>query len=150
MCLLILVLIVSGFRFDLNDVDLFTDQCDMVILDKPSPPGAPIVEEVGGDYVNLSWAKADDGGGRLLGYIIEKREAGSDRWSRVNHQPVKTLSYNVMNLIEDSSYHFRVIAINLAGESKPSDESTKIVVKDPKGINIDRLTKSCRADKTLP
>jgi len=96
-------------------------------------PGAPIVEEVGGDFVNLSWDKADDGGGRLEGYIVEKRDAASDRWTRVNYQPIKTLSYNVPNLIEDSSYFFRVLAVNLAGEGKPSLESAKTVVKDAKG-----------------
>ena len=104
-----------------------------IIADKPGAPGAPEVDEVGGDFVNLSWEKANDGGGRLLGYIIEKRDAAADRWTRVNYQPVKTLSYNVINLIEDNSYYFRIIAVNLAGESKPSIESSKIVVKDPKG-----------------
>lgn len=106
------------------------------IVDKPGSPGAPIVDEVGGDFVNLSWDKANDGGGRLLGYIIEKREASVDRWTRVNYQPIKTLSYNVVNLIEENSYYFRVIAANMAGEGKPSDESAKIVVKDPKGTMI--------------
>lgn len=104
-----------------------------ILPDKPGAPGAPEVDEVGGDFVNLSWEKANDGGGRLLGYIIEKRDAAADRWTRVNYQPIKTLSYNVINLIEDNTYYFRVIAVNLAGESKPSIESSKIVVKDPKG-----------------
>lgn len=91
------------------------------------------MEEVGSDFVNLSWEKPDDGGGRLLGYYIEKREAGSENWTRVNMQPVKTLSYNIVNLVEDCSYYFRVIAANAAGEGTPSTESSKIVVKDPKG-----------------
>lgn len=47
---------------------------------------------------------------------------------------MKTLSYNIVNLIEDASYYFRVFAVNAAGEGKPSEESAKIVVKDPKGM----------------
>ncbi|XP_067930808.1 twitchin-like [Watersipora subatra] len=105
-------------------------------FDKPGAPGAPVVDEVGGDFVNLSWDKGSDGGGRILGYIIEKREASAERWTRVNHELVKTLSYNIINLIEDNSYYFRVIAVNLAGESKPSDESGRIVVKDPKAASL--------------
>ena len=51
-------------------------------------------------------------------------------------QPVKTLSYNIVNLIEDSTYYFRVLAVNAAGEGKPSEESAKVVVKDPKGMEL--------------
>ena len=51
-------------------------------------------------------------------------------------QPVKTLSYNIVNLIEDSTYYFRVLAVNAAGEGKPSEESAKVVVKDPKGTEL--------------
>lgn len=35
----------------------------------------PEVEEVGSDFVHLSWEKPhDDGGGRITGYIVEKKE----------------------------------------------------------------------------
>lgn len=45
------------------------------ILDPPGPPGIPEVEEVGNDFVHLSWEKPfDDGGGRITGYIVERRE----------------------------------------------------------------------------
>ena len=57
-----------------------------MLSDKPGAPGAPLVDAVGGDFVNLTWDKAHDGGGRLLGYIIEKREASADKWSRVNYE----------------------------------------------------------------
>lgn len=42
-------------------------------------------------------------------------------------------TYNVANLIEDYTYEFRVIAVNGAGEGKPSAVSSRVVVKDPKG-----------------
>ena len=57
-----------------------------MLSDKPGAPGAPLVDAVGGDFVNLTWDKAHDGGGRLLGYIIEKREASANKWSRVNYE----------------------------------------------------------------
>lgn len=45
--------------------------------DAPGSPGMPEVEEVGSDFVNLSWEKpANDGGGRITGYIVERREVG--------------------------------------------------------------------------
>ena len=43
--------------------------------DAPGAPGMPEVEEVGSDFVNLSWEKpSDDGGGRITGYIVERKE----------------------------------------------------------------------------
>lgn len=44
------------------------------------------MDAVGSDFVNLTWDKAHDGGGRLSGYFIEKMEVGSGRWSRVNFE----------------------------------------------------------------
>ena len=45
-----------------------------------------------------------------------------------------SLQYNIANLIEDFTYEFRVIAVNGAGEGKPSTTSSRVVVKDPKGM----------------
>ncbi|CDS41841.2 expressed conserved protein [Echinococcus multilocularis] len=101
-------------------------------FDKPSAPGPVSVSDVGSNFVNLTWSRPpNDGGGRLLGYFIEKREAGAPNWTRVNVKPVQTLSYNIPNLIEDKSYEFRVFAVNDAGESPPSIIGSPILVKDP-------------------
>ena len=103
-------------------------------FDPPGPPGEPEAQEVGGDFVSLSWERPKhDGGGRLLGYFIEKQEAGSDNWSRVNMTPTPGNIFNVSNLIEDREYDFRVVAVNEAGESKPVQTSRRIKVADPRG-----------------
>ncbi|CAL8090942.1 unnamed protein product [Calicophoron daubneyi] len=104
-------------------------------FDKPGKPGDLTCTEVGGDFVNLSWIRpSTDGGGRLRGYLIDKREVGAPNWSRVTPNPVMTLSYNVPNLIEDKTYEFRVIAVNDAGESEPSVIDRPVLVKDPKAV----------------
>ena len=61
----------------------------------------------------------------------------------MNYQPVMATQYNIANLIEDFTYEFRVIAVNDAGESKPSAVSSRVVVKDPKGwyYNVLHYTK---------
>lgn len=69
--------------------------------------------------------------------MIEKKDANSDHWVRVNHQPQPATIFNIPNLIEDREYEFRVFAINDAGESKPSMATRKIKVKDPKGRSKD-------------
>ena len=100
--------------------------------DVPGRPGVPSVTEVGGDFVNLSWAKPeDDGGSRIKGYWIEKSEVGVDLWQRVNQFVHTATQINVSNLIENRQYEFRVFAENEAGLSQSSQNSNKVVVKDP-------------------
>lgn len=41
--------------------------------------------------------------------------------------------FNVMNLIEDREYEFRIVAVNDAGEGKPATTLRNVLVKDPKG-----------------
>ena len=78
----------------------------------------------------------NDGGGRILGYHIEKKEANSDAWIRVNQVPSPACIFNVTGLIEDREYDFRVFAVNEAGESKPTETSRRITIKDPKGESV--------------
>ncbi|KAF6776198.1 hypothetical protein AHF37_04474, partial [Paragonimus kellicotti] len=113
--------------------------------DKPGKPGELTATEVGSDFVNLSWARpSSDGGGRIRGYLIEKRDIGAPNWSRVTQHPVLTTSFNVPNLIEDITYEFRVIAVNDAGESEPSVIDRPVLVKDPKAVSRPTLVGSLR------
>ena len=53
--------------------------------DPPGQPGVPECESVGGDFVSLTWEKPrNDGGGKIKGYYIEKKEASAEHWVRVN------------------------------------------------------------------
>ncbi|VDL60884.1 unnamed protein product, partial [Hymenolepis diminuta] len=114
-------------------------------FDKPSAPGPISVSDVGSSFVNLTWSRpANDGGGRLLGYFIEKREVGAPNWTRVNVNPIQTLSYNLPNLIEDKSYEFRVFAVNDAGESPPSTIDGPVLVKDPMSCSVPQLLRSLK------
>ena len=100
--------------------------------DPPSPPGIPKVTEVGGDFVNLEWDKPQyDGGARIQGYWIDKREVGSNAWQRVNVSICLPNQINISNLIEGRQYEFRVFAQNVAGLSEPSSASTSVKIKDP-------------------
>ncbi|KAJ9595177.1 hypothetical protein L9F63_013535, partial [Diploptera punctata] len=101
-------------------------------FDPPSPPGVPKVTEVGEDFVNLSWDKPEsDGGSRVQGYWIDKREVGSETWQRVNMSICFATQLNISNLIEGRQYEFRVFAQNEAGLSQPSSASTSVKIKDP-------------------
>lgn len=127
-------------------------------FDPPSPPGAPKITEVGGDFVHLEWDKPEsDGGARIqgelhkeqflffdfiynnihyiscIGYWIDKREVGSNSWQRVNAALCVATQITCSNLIEGRQYEFRIFAQNEAGLSEPSSNSTQVKVVDPKG-----------------
>lgn len=95
----------------------------------PSPPGTPKVVKVGRNYVDLTWEPpTHDGGSRITGYIIEKREIGSAIWIKCNDYNVTDTSYTVLNLTERSDYEFRIFAVNAAGKSEPSTCTTPVKV----------------------
>lgn len=89
---------------------------------------------IGEDYVNLTWDRPkSDGGGRISGYLVEKREQGMEVWQKCNLTPVPQSIFNVSNLIEGRQYEFRVFAVNDAGSSQPSSNTNMITVKAPEG-----------------
>lgn len=95
----------------------------------PSAPGTPKVVKVGKGYVDLTWeAPTSDGGSKITGYIIEKREVGSPLWTRCNEYNVTDTNYTALNLIDGSDYEFRIYAVNAAGKSEPSSCTTPVKV----------------------
>jgi hypothetical protein len=101
----------------------------------PSPPGTPKVTKVGKNYVDLKWEPPQsDGGSRITGYIIEKREVGGPSiWVKCNEYNVTDCSYTCLNLIERGDYEFRIYAVNAAGKSEPSCCTTPIKVCEVEG-----------------
>ena len=68
-------------------------QQTLCFTDPPGAPGDITVQEVGGDFVSLKWDRpTNDGGGRIIGYYIEKKEASGTNWSRVN--PVRFVCHH--------------------------------------------------------
>ena len=119
----------------------------MPFPDAPGEPGTPEAQEVGADFVSLQWERPrNDGGGKIKGYYIEKKDSKSDNWARVNAlSPCLTNIFNIPNLIEDRDYDFRVIAVNDAGESKPAMTSRSVKVKDPNAVKLPIIRSGLKA-----
>jgi len=98
----------------------------------PGPPSAPVPEEVGRESCTLSWSPPEeDGGTPITGYYVERCQASSARWLRVNKQAVAETTYEVKDLIEDTTYKFRIVAVNKVGEGPAGPESMPVLAKDP-------------------
>ena len=84
--------------------------------------------------MTVTWQPPEDNGGSTLaGYIIERKEVRSDRWMRINKNPVTMTRYRSTGLIEGLEYEYRVTAINSRGEGKPSLGSKPAIAMDPVG-----------------
>uniref|UniRef100_K7GFH0 Myomesin-3 n=1 Tax=Pelodiscus sinensis TaxID=13735 RepID=K7GFH0_PELSI len=98
-------------------------------------PGSPLnvkCHDVNKDCLLLSWvAPSDSGASPVCGYLIERREAGTDEWEPCNEMPVKTCRCPVLCLMEGKTYQFRVKAVNHSGISNPSKASDPVTMKDP-------------------
>lgn len=102
-----------------------------MILDKPSPPRNPKVEEQRKTHIKLSWELPEtDGGSEILGYIVERKTSSSSRWIRCNKSPVNELTMTITDVMESTKYIFKIIAVNKIGESEPT-ETEPVTAKDP-------------------
>lgn len=84
--------------------------------------------------MTLTWQPPEDNGGSSIsGYIIERKEAKSDRWLRINKNYVTMTRYRSSGLIEGLEYEYRITAVNSRGAGKPSESSAITVAMDPIG-----------------
>lgn len=55
----------------------------------PGPPEKPTIAQYSKTSMTLTWEPPrDNGGSKIIGYWLEKREKGTDYWARVNKMPV--------------------------------------------------------------
>uniref|UniRef100_A0A3B4Y500 Titin n=1 Tax=Seriola lalandi dorsalis TaxID=1841481 RepID=A0A3B4Y500_SERLL len=82
--------------------------------------------------VSLFWEKPEyDGGVKITGYIVERKELPNGRWLKCNFTNLQDTYFDVTGLTEDVQYDFRVIAKNSAEMlSAPSESTGPVTVKD--------------------
>lgn len=106
--------------------------CPFVAI--PGPPSTPEVLDVTHEGMTLTWRPPEvDGGSSIAGYIIERKEARSDRWLRINKNYVTMTRYRSSGLVEGLEYEHRITAVNSRGAGKPSESSAITVAMDPIG-----------------
>uniref|UniRef100_A0A8U7MI33 Uncharacterized protein n=1 Tax=Corvus moneduloides TaxID=1196302 RepID=A0A8U7MI33_CORMO len=103
-----------------------------VARDPCDPPGRPEAIVVTRSNITLKWKKPEyDGGSKITGYIVEKKELPDGRWMKASFTNVLETEFTVSGLVENQRYEFRVIARNAAGcLSEPSESSGPITARD--------------------
>ena len=106
---------------------------NLAFSDEPGKPGTPEFVDWDNMSVDLKWAPpATDGGSPITKYIIEKKEKFCMNWEKATEVLGDKTEVKVMDLKEKSEYQFRVIAVNAAGPSEPSDATKHHLVKHRK------------------
>ncbi|KAE9421213.1 hypothetical protein Angca_004091, partial [Angiostrongylus cantonensis] len=105
-------------------------QCTVTVLDVPGVPEGPLkVKEIHKEGCTLNWKPPlDNGGTEILHYRVEKMDTSRGTWQEVGQFPECTAKVN--KLINGKEYHFRVMAVNLQGESKPLETTEPIIAKN--------------------
>jgi len=107
-----------------------------------SAPQSLTIEVAQDGRVRLSWlAPADDGGAAVLQYRIEVLR--SETWSLVT--ALTNTSVSLAPIAKGTSLSYRVVAVNRAGSSAPSNVVTASRAKTVPG-NIDTLTSTIRGE----
>lgn len=98
--------------------------------DEPLKPGTPEVTDYDNKSVTLKWEPPkSDGGAPIEKYIIEKKDRYKPDWEKAGEVPGNQTDGVVDGLKEYGEYQFRIIAVNKAGLSPPSDPSKVQIVK---------------------
>ena len=94
----------------------------------PSQPPKPTVSNIHSSSVKLRWgAPTFDGTSPVTSYEIESLQEGFGEWHQIAQNSRN--SYVVKTLEQNTSYVFRIVALNEYGASKPSEQSDCVVTK---------------------
>jgi predicted phage tail protein len=99
-------------------------------FDEPGKPGTPEITDYDNVSVDLKWAAPkSDGGAPIEKYIIQKKDKYKPEWENATEVPGDQTTGKVQELKERGEYLFRVIAVNKAGPSPPSDATAPHIAK---------------------
>lgn len=90
-----------------------------IFSDKPQPPAGPIkIVESSANITTIQWKPPkDDGGKPVQRYIVERQQVGKNDWVTLGETPRTCTTFTTNKVEQDTSYYFRVRAVNAEGTS---------------------------------
>ena len=104
--------------------------CPKIDLSTPPKKILLVTATPNNTFVDLSWNEPYDGGNNISDYLIQYKKS-TDLSNRTDLSSTTT-SIKIINLTNDTKYHFRVLSRNIFGLSIPSD----IIEVTPVRFNI--------------
>lgn len=100
----------------------------------PERPEDLEVTEIKKDAISVAWRPPKyDGGAEVTSYVLEARLIGKDNFTRVTEDKLMDKKFTFGGLKENSTYEFRVSAVNQIGQGKPSFCTKPITCKEELG-----------------
>jgi len=97
----------------------------------PSPPTFLTASVISSTEIDLSWtAPANPGGTQSLGYQIGRSTDGGSTWS-TSVTSIPSTTFTDVGLTPNTSYMYRVYAVNQAGPSAPSNVTSAVTLQTP-------------------
>ncbi|EGT49285.1 hypothetical protein CAEBREN_29721 [Caenorhabditis brenneri] len=96
----------------------------------PGKPGRPEIVDTDNDHIDIKWdPPRDNGGSPVDHYDVERKDAKTGRWIKVNTSPVQGTAFSDTRVQKGHTYEYRVVAVNKAGPGQPSDPSASATAK---------------------
>ncbi|XP_032566408.1 immunoglobulin-like and fibronectin type III domain-containing protein 1 isoform X2 [Chiroxiphia lanceolata] len=102
-----------------NDSGVLEINLKLMVIDKPQPPAGPIkIVESSANAITIQWQPPkDDGGKPVQRYLVERQQAGKNDWETLGDTSRSCTTFTTNKVEEDTSYYFRVRAVNVEGTS---------------------------------
>ncbi|XP_041033600.1 myosin-binding protein C, fast-type-like [Carcharodon carcharias] len=115
------------------------------VVDVPDPPVNVKIIGIGEDWCTAGWdVPPYDGGQPVTGYLLERKKKTSQRWMKLNFEPIQATSFTASRMIEGCQYEMRVYAVNGIGTSQPSISSRTFmplaVPGEPTHLTVEDVT----------
>ncbi|VEL06667.1 unnamed protein product [Protopolystoma xenopodis] len=97
------------------------------VCDPPDSPTGLEVTDWDKDHADLQWTPPKrDNGAPITKYVIEAKPKSKGQWAQLKEAREPKAR---VDLTEGEEYEFRVVAVNKAGDSKPSEATLPIIAK---------------------
>uniref|UniRef100_A0A8C2T826 Immunoglobulin like and fibronectin type III domain containing 1 n=1 Tax=Coturnix japonica TaxID=93934 RepID=A0A8C2T826_COTJA len=142
-----------------NDSGILDIDLKVEVIDKPQPPAGPLkIVGSSANDVTIQWnPPKDDGGKPVQNYIIEKQQVGRSDWVTLGEAPKNCTTFTTSKVEQDTSYYFRVRAVNAEGSSNALESNEAVTISkaspgapDPPeiiGVTKDSITISWKAPR---
>jgi hypothetical protein len=113
----------------------------------PQPPTGLAATTISSSQINLSWtAPSNNGGSVITGYQIERSTDSGSTWSILVANTASTsTTFSDTGLAANTSYMYRVSAINSVGTSSPSNTSSATTNAASSGIVLNNVQSTSSA-----
>ncbi|MDQ3986403.1 MAG: S8 family serine peptidase [Actinomycetota bacterium] len=92
----------------------------------PAAPGALTARTVSSTQIDLSWGDVAD----ESGYRVQRSPNGVDSWTQIGSVGAGVTTFSNSGLSPSTTYHYRVVAYNSAGDSVPSNVASATTAAD--------------------